>query len=391
MRLETLSHGEWRRLLRWLDTSGLALYFLDRITELGLSAMLAPAVLARLQQNLADNTERTNSMIAESLTIQRQFQEAGLSYILLKGFTLWPESVSNLALRSQLDLDFLVAESCASQARQILEDNGYYLQAISGRSWEFKSTEGRTGSLKDLYKAGLTRSVELHLELDTRTTSANHSVLTHGQVRHIHGLATPVASSVDLFLGQGLHLYKHVCSEFVRAAHLIEFRRHILARYNDQQFWNQLHERTSHDANACLKLGTVILLISRVMGSFAPAALTRWTVDPVPAAVRRWIELYARRMALAGFPGGKLYLILQAELEACGLPARRSLRQALVPNRLPPAIAQSVAGEDLAGRWMRYRRQLHFILFRFRFHAVHGTQYLCESIRWRNYKNGLSH
>jgi len=36
VRLLHLSRKEWTDLLRWLDTSGLALYFLDRLKELDL-------------------------------------------------------------------------------------------------------------------------------------------------------------------------------------------------------------------------------------------------------------------------------------------------------------------------------------------------------------------
>ena len=54
----------------------------------------------------------------------------------------------------------------------------------------------------------------------------------------------PVLSPVDLFLGQGLHAYKHVCSEFSRVAHLLEFRRHVLARRDD----HDLLERASIDS-----------------------------------------------------------------------------------------------------------------------------------------------
>jgi len=41
-RLGSLSGKEWQRLLRWLDTSGLALYFLDRVSELKQTKILPP-------------------------------------------------------------------------------------------------------------------------------------------------------------------------------------------------------------------------------------------------------------------------------------------------------------------------------------------------------------
>jgi len=125
-RLWHLSDNEWQQLLRWLDTSGLALYFLDRVLELQLNDLLPRAVMARLQQNLIDNTERLRGMVDESIEIQLEFQSADLCYAVLKGFSLWPHSVPKLQLRSQLDLDFLVAE------KKLTRHQAYQLVSIAG-------------------------------------------------------------------------------------------------------------------------------------------------------------------------------------------------------------------------------------------------------------------
>jgi hypothetical protein len=386
-RLLSLSANDWQRLLLWMDTSGLALYFLDRLADLDLLGVLPPAVVARLRQNMADNSERIAAMIAESEAIQRRFQQTGVEYAVLKGFSLWPVSVPKLELRSQLDLDFLVSERSVDQARTILEDFGYRLTASTGRDLDFHANEGRPPSMKTMYQPGFTRTAELHVE---RLPPGCTSLLKRTDTLRIRDVNIPVLPAVDLFLGQGLHAYKHVCSQFSRASHLIEFRRHILARYHDQAFWAQLEERVSQDSRSAIRLGTVILLITRVMGPFAPEALTRWTVDRLPAAAKLWVELYGRRLALTGFPGSKLYLLLESELETCGLPAKKPLLQALVPRRLPPAIAQPVQGETASARMARYRRQLSYMLLRLRFSAVEGTRFVFESIRWRRYKNGVS-
>jgi mono/diheme cytochrome c family protein len=383
-RLQHLSPRDWKELLHWLDTSGLALYFLDRMRELNLAWSLPQSIHRRLNQNLADNWERLDAMISESAMIQRRFQLAGVSYAVLKGFSLWPISVPHPELRSQLDLDFLVAEASASEARRILEESGYRLKAISGKSWEFKSNEHQPSSLKTLYQAGRSGAVELHLEA---AASGPASLLSRAEKLSFQGVSMPVLAPVDLFLGQGLHLYKHVCSEFVRTAHLIEFRRHVIARFRDHAFWHQLQAQTAGDPGISMKLGAVILLISRVMGPFAPDALTRWTVDNLPANAGRWADLYGHRIALASFPGCKLYLLLQAELEAAGLPAKRPLLQVLLPRRLPPPIAHAPADEGVFARVNRYRKQLQFILFRLRFHTVEGIRFLCESTFWRQYRN----
>lgn len=384
-RLWDLSEKDWRKLLKWLDISGLALYFLDRMAELQLCNLLPPAVLDRLQQNLRNNIDRTHGMIAESVAIQEQFQKACLSYATLKGFSLFPFSTPKSELRHQFDLDFLVAEKSALEARRILERIGYRLYAISGRSWEFKINETPVISLSDLYRDLPGRSVELHLEADT---PRRPSLLERVEKREFGGIDMPVLSPVDLFLGQGLHVFKHVCSEFSRTAHLLEFRRHILACRKEVSFWDDLRSATEQIPSASLRLGVVTLLIARTMGDFAPEELTRWTVDRLPPSVTTWIEIYGRRRVFEDFPGSKLYLLLQREVESVGVPAKRSLRQFLLPLRMPPALIRPSADERLTVRIRRYRMQFGFILCRLRFHIVEGIRYLWESYRWRRQMNG---
>ena len=380
LQLQYLSARGWRRLVHWLDISGLALYFLDRIVELHLTDWLPPDVLARLKENLRDNTERTHGMIAESIAIQREFQEARLCYANLKGLSLWPSSVPRPELRSQFDLDYLVAEESAEEAKNILERRGYRLYVVSGRSWEFKRNEKPGVSLKDLYKALPSHSVELHVESYVRGRS---SPLERVQWRELHGCAMPVLAPVDLFLGQALHAYKHVCHEFSRTAHLLEFRRHVLVRDDDHAFWSELRSRASGSPIACMGVGMVTLLIAGVMGDFAPEALTDWTVATLSRPVRLWVERYGRRAVFGDVPGTKLYLLLRNDREAVGVPAKRSLRQILLPVRLPPPVIRAFPNETLSVRLGRYRGQLRFILYRLRFHTVEGLRYAWESRRWR--------
>ena len=291
--LQSVSGTDWRDLLRWLDVSGLALYFLDRMNELQLRQSLPPMVLSRLEQNLMDNTDRARAMIAESVSIQQAFQESRISYANLKGFSLWPTSVSRLELRSQFDLDFLVAERSASVAQRILEARGYRMYAVSGRSWEFKLNERPGVSLKDLYKNFGSHAVELHIEADG---SDHPALLEKLDWRDLGGISMPVLPPVCLFLGQGLHVYKHVCGEFLRASHLLEFRRHVIARRDDDGFWREVQEAAQNNQKAYLGLGVVTLLITQVMGEFAPEALTHWTVRRLSKCARLWVEMYGQRV-----------------------------------------------------------------------------------------------
>ena len=386
LQLQNLSTKEWRRLLDWLDISGLALYFFDHLAELQLCHLLPPVIVARLHQNLIDNTLRTSGMIAESVAIQQQFQKARLSYAALKGFSLSPCAVPRPELRHQFDLDFLVAEKSAPEARQILERRGYRLCAISGRSWEFKINEMPGVSLRDLYEDLPGRSVELHIEPDI---SDGSSMLERKEEREFYGIRMPVLSPVDLFLGQGLHVYKDICSEFLRTAHLLEFRRHVLVRRHDDAFWNKLRSVATENPRASLGLGVVTQVITHVMGNFAPEALTSWTVQRLPPPALLWIEIYGRSAVFKKFPGNKRYLILQRELEAAGVPAKRSLRRALLPLCLPPPVTRASANENLSLRIRRYHQQVKQIFLRLRFHIVEGIRYYWESRRWQQQLNRI--
>ena len=382
-----LSSREWKSLLHWLDVSGLALYLLDRFLQLRLLGTLPQSVVDDLQQKMKDNAQRTWSMMEESAVIQLEFQKAGLCYAVMKDVSLSPLSVPRPELRHQFDLDFLMAESSAPQARRILEHRGYRLYAISGKTWEFKINETPNVSIKDLYKNLPYRAVELHLEADKM---GQMSRINRVQYREMFGILMPVFSPTDLLLGQAAHAFKDVCSAFSRTAHLLEFYRHVLARREDDIFWCELRARAKDDRAACLGLGVVTYLITSVMGNFAPKTLTEWTVEVLPPSIRLWVDLYGHRTVFGKHPGTKLYLLLQRELEAAGVSKKRPIRKSLWPSRLPPAIIRHSADETLSTRIARYCMQVRFIFSRFHFHTVEGLRYAIESYRWQQYLNRLS-
>ena len=76
----------------------------------------------------------------------------------------------------------------------------------------------------------------------------------------------PCLLPVGSFPGPGPSLYKHFCGEFSRASHLLEFRRHVLVRRDDDAFWRSLHGISGSSERAALGLGVVTLLITRIMG-----------------------------------------------------------------------------------------------------------------------------
>jgi hypothetical protein len=169
----------------------------------------------------------------------------------------------------------------------------------------------------------------------------------------------------------------------MRAAHLVEFRRHVLFRRDDNNFWSRLYHSACENRRVSLGLGVATLLITQVMGEFAPEEFTSWTVRNLPASAHLWCQRHGHRAVLGSFPGSKLYLLLQRELQDEGIPVKRPIQKSLLPSRLPPPIIRAFPNETFSIRFRRYWMQFNFVVQRLRFHLVEGLRYTWELRQWR--------
>ncbi|WP_263417610.1 nucleotidyltransferase domain-containing protein [Terriglobus albidus] len=376
------SAAEWLRLLQWLHVSGLALYFFDRLRSLQLLDSLPPAIHAELEQALADNTLRSAAFLEETLRLNHAFQDEDILYANLKGITLCPFSVPRMELRSQLDLDFLVDPACAERAHAVLERCGYRLHAVSGKSMEFKTPGRSNPRLSDLYRVTPHRSVELHLEPEG--SQRLHRV----EWIQREGVSIPSLSPIDHYLGQALHLFKHIRGEFTRLSWFLEFRHHTQVRKPEAAFWTDLLSRLQEDKKTALGYGIAAATSQELLDEFVPSCVSAVTGPLLSPATRYWIAHYGRTALLTDFPGSKLYLLLEEELTRKEDFAGRPLRVALLPRRLPPAIHCKPEQDSLAARLYRLRQQIPYIFFRLRFHLVEGARYIMASMQWRQVLSG---
>lgn len=380
-RLFAFEHRDWVRTYHWLDASGMALYFLDELQTLDIEDALPVAVLDRLRQNFADNQIRSSVMFTEFTAINRAFQQAGVLYSNVKGFTLSPESCPNPALRCQLDLDFLVDSHHLKLCQEILAETGYQLTAATGTVWEFKAESSELASIEDHYKPKPQRSVELHfagsLPRDER--------LDRLRLHFWNGIAFPALSVGDLFVGQALHLFGHLRSACTRLAWLLEYKRHVSVRYDDRDFWSEVEDCSQIQRQAPIAIGLVTLLSTQVFGGRAPSLLENWTVERLPAAVRLWADHYGRRALLADFPGTKLYLLLEDELARGDHSWQKKKRNSLLPMHRVPLIVYAGPDDNFLKSLRREVYQARFVLFRLRFHAIEGLRYVIETARWKRH------
>jgi hypothetical protein len=389
-RLAGLPHRSWVRSYYWLDASGMALYFLDRLKALGMEDSLPAPTLARLEQNLTDNRMRSADMFVEFCLLNQAFQSAGVQYANEKGFSITPESCPDPTLRYQLDFDFLVDGRYLNRCREILEARGYVLTMATSAEWQFEAGSSELVRIEDLYKPKPRRSVELHFTCsdDDAHEPTRDERLDRLVQRIWNGQSFPVLSSVDQFVHHSLHLLRHLRTPSTRPAWFLEYKRHMTAHCDEWQFWDEVRQRSQAFRDAPLAIGLATLLSTQLFGGRAPAQLNEWTIDRLSSSIRLWADRYGRRAVLADSPGTKLHKLLEGEIVREG----HSLRTK------KPSLSQYYKGtqvchaepEDGWGRRLRHRYyQACYILFRIRFHLVEGLHYFIEHARWKRLVSNL--
>ena len=124
-RLASFKTDDWERSFEWLQLSGLALLFWDRLKRSGAENILPRHVGARLARNAANNQVRVGEMWREFVSINERLESAGVSYAALKGFPLVPDYFPDPSLRSFTDYDYLLSYDSIERAGQALESAGY--------------------------------------------------------------------------------------------------------------------------------------------------------------------------------------------------------------------------------------------------------------------------
>jgi Uncharacterised nucleotidyltransferase len=384
-RFEAFHEQDWSRSSNWLHTSGLALYFLRRSRELGITDVMPPRILRELEDCHGENRARTEAMFDEFVKVNVAFQRAKLSYANLKGLSLVPRACPDPSCRYQHDLDFLVSPRDAERCRQTVERLGYQLKREYDGSWEFVAGSPEVLSMRDLYRPRTERSLEIHFvsvreqaELD-----AYGDRLLRLQLQAWNGCEFPALSECDKLLGQAQHLFRHLQSEWTRAAWMLELVTAIRSHESDGAFWADtvalLHTMPQRKVGA----GVASLIASRAFGTTLPTTYFSATVGQLPRRVHLWVDCYQEDVVFAKHPGSKLYLLLQDVLSQDCTQVRTRRRKKLFPLHLPPRVSTVSQGSDIRMRLEGVLAQARFTWERLCFHVASGLRYKIESARWK--------
>lgn len=374
------SPRQWRRALPWLDSSGLALYLLNRVECLNAADVLPPPVLARLRQNQEDNRERTAALMEEMRAIHQRFFAQGIDFAVLKGYSLVPEYCPAAALRHQCDLDYLVAPDHLDHAGQILRGMDYSRVRRSPGTFTFSRSTGDLPSRNQIYQPAVNYSVELHASLwendEVAVLESLPQLLERRQFHQVSGVVFPVLAPEDRFIHQCMHVLSHTLQFWIRLAWLYEIAGFLRRISTDAAFWRLVERRIGGREYIAKSVYLVNLLAARMFRVDSPVL----RADDYPS-LELWVSKYGSRWALHDLPGSKLSLFLFPEF-MIQEQWRRLERQRLFPVHRPHSATQL----DTAAPRRSLRAQLAEYFYtsqRLRFHAREAAVYLHEKPRWR--------
>jgi hypothetical protein len=400
-RLACFSPRHWGQTLGWIDRAGLTLYLLEQLKTCGATEVLPPRVLARFERNLADNRCRVDHLLDETSCINEKLDQAGVQYVVIKGFSLWPEFCSNPYLRTQCDLDYLVAGQSLRSAQNVLLELGYERRHRSDlKQFAFERPLRRVPSQFDSpYKLQTTPMVELHVGIWENVThrvplEEPAFVLNSPKLKEWGGLRFPVLSEEDALLLQLIHVFQHMLSCWVKLSWLLEIGRFMEKRQRNPLFWKQFSQRLE-GAPRLTEFSTIALgLTANMFSAPMPEVAEDWGQLLRPRA-RLWLENYSRSWALGErpphkskvFPDSKLSLFISGEYIPDHRARRDSLRRGLIPWKIPgkdPSVVIAPVRNQPSTRLQARWTDSTYTVQRLSFHGAAGLRYLWELPRWRN-------
>jgi hypothetical protein len=389
--LNRVGYRDWERAHLWLDDTGLAFYFLQKLKDTNSADVISPSLLSRLEADFAANQGRVENMSRRFDALNHRFDREGVGYAVLKGVSLVPEFCPYAPLRHQSDFDYLVDAQSLPVAQRILVEAGY-TQKDSPSSLEFifvlpTAEAPSRGSTQ--YSVDAPHSVELHLDVwygDLNRLPPLPKLFTveRAETHEWNGLTFPALTDEDAFLVQVVHACQHLFGQWIRMSGFSEIGCFLKRRAHDTALWNRVEQRVGDSQMLREFVVLVCELAAKLFASPLPPLVRAWGTKIRPAP-RVWIEKYARPYAFCDlpayqfswFPRSKLVLFLHSQYETDTTARKVVDLKGALPLSLLSRIASSLRRKPSlvlnVGYW---KHQL--VLLRTIFHALAGLRYLCE-------------
>jgi hypothetical protein len=386
--LRSCSESQIQRLLVWLDQGGLALYLFNRLEQQEVLGALTPGFRQSLERRRKANCERTGDMLNEFSRVNQALNDRGIRYALLKGFTLTPEFCSDPALRSQSDIDLLVAPESVPDAIHALRTCGYTLEGVTPSGEVCLATPLRhvPGRRDDIYALQRHRQIDIHTTIWESNPHVGLVVpadcLNRTCPHSLRGIHFASLSTEDMFLLQVLHAFRHMLRSWMRVSWLFEIDQFVGLHQEDRDLWSAFRTRAGSDPTVRHACALVISLTNQLFRRPIPDALKTWCGEDVPASLEIWARDFGPRWALSNWPGNQLSLLVAKEFIH-----DQSLRRQYVRSRIFPVHSNlsigTVQAPDRKTRLQAKASQLLYVGSRLAFHLGALISLSLDMVRWR--------
>jgi Uncharacterised nucleotidyltransferase len=334
--LLALDHADWPRLLEFCDLAHLSL----SLAQLDLAGV-PKWVAHRLEQNVSDNSRRFEFVHAAYTEATSALTQAGVSHVVLKGFTQAPHYVSDARLRYQSDIDLYCLQDQIEVAQAALAAIGY--QPVEGTDYsaaDHVPTLSRPGHWQwrgNPYDPEMPPSIELHFTLWNEDVSLielpevqrfRERFVTRRLGREEYASLSPV-DHLGYF---ALHIVRGVFSGDWVIHHVFELATFLHSHARDLEFWNQWYETHSMNLRRC---EVIAFCLARSWFSCTLPEVVRTEADQLAETQKHWLDRFGGGPLEVMFRRNKDGRLLQL-LMATRPQARQSvLRKALLPPPIP--------------------------------------------------------
>src|ERR1700722_19114487 len=279
-RLSLLRHSnasQIRKLLRWLDESGLALYLLTQLKDHEVLGQVPKDFSAALESRLAANQVRTAAMLSEFARLVDTFRGNGVQF-------------------------------CGYDQGEIAE---------SGEVTFTTPLRHIPTANDDIY------ATPRHREVDLLTTLR---LFAHGvsiptptpdfndlKTKILLDIAFPTLPSEEMFCLQVMHAFRHLLGSWIRVSWLYEIGYFIDRHYGDEDLWRAIADRMGHDSRTRNAFGLVLSLARALFPRPIPKPLAGWCLQSLPPRIETWVAHFGLKTAIADLDGAKFTLFVHRE------------------------------------------------------------------------------
>ncbi len=388
--LRSLSEAEWHGALDFLDRAGLTLIFCARFSEL-----LPRWVQQRFERNLAGNTERLARLRKSVEEIARLFQNRGIEYLLLKGFSQEAGYVADAQLRVQYDIDLFAPAGSLLIAREALRELDYepiggtdqlpidHLAPMFRRTaWQWRG---------DFFDPDIPGPVDLHFRFwDAATERLDAPGIDAFWDRRVKHENVPVLDARDRLGYAALHSLRHLLRASVRVSHIYEIAYFLENQAGNAPFWTTWRELHPEPLRRLESIS--FRFAAQWFGCRVPTAVQE-EISRQSESVSEWFERHAASPVEALFHPNKRELWLHFALLDSARDRRAVFVRRVFPSTLPPPIVASVAPGRRITPWARLSRRVKYaarVGDRALYHTRTLPAVLWQALQWKLGASGLT-